>query len=402
MPRPTLTKEAAASAKGEAVRYELRDKKVPGLRLVVQSSGFRTWVVRYRTAKGQARRDTIGAYSDALGLDEARRLAADKRLAVVKGLDPAAAKAAARVAGTSLQAVFADYDTLHLKKSGKVGKAAGDKTRSFFDRLVLKKHGKGEIAGFTKRDALAIIDALADQPSAQNKARSRLQHFFKWAAARDLIETNPVATIEKPAEETSRARVLKPFELRRIWQACDKLESEHSAFGAMVKVLILTLARRSEAANMEWSELGDTLWTLPEARSKNGIALDVHRTDAFNAVLAKAIRTDDCKYVFEGRHHGKPMSGFSDLKAALDESIGSDMDHWTLHDLRRTSATMMQGLGVRPEVVNACQNHKLPGISAVYLRHGYAAEKVQAFTTLAAEVLRVVGDAPVIALQAAE
>jgi len=34
---------------------------------------------------------------------------------------------------------------------------------------------------------------------------------------------------------------------------------------------------------------------------------------------------------------------------------------WTMHDMRRTGATMMQGLGIPLEVIDRCQNHVLAG-----------------------------------------
>ena len=46
----------------------------------------------------------------------------------------------------------------------------------------------------------------------------------------------------------------------------------------------------------------------------------------------------------------------------------------------------MQKLGIRPEVIEACQNHLPQGIKAVYQRHAYAEEKRHAFEALAAEV----------------
>jgi len=52
--------------------------------------------------------------------------------------------------------------------------------------------------------------------------------------------------------------------------------------------------------------------------------------------------------------------------------------HWTLHDLRRTAASGMAGLGIAPHVVEAVLNHKsgsIKGVSAVYNRYNYAEEK---------------------------
>ena len=39
-------------------------------------------------------------------------------------------------------------------------------------------------------------------------------------------------------------------------------------------------------------------------------------------------------------------------------------EEWTPHDLRRTASTMMQALGVHPDVIDRCQNHIIPGSNA--------------------------------------
>ena len=57
---------------------------------------------------------------------------------------------------------------------------------------------------------------------------------------------------------------------------------------------------------------------------------------------------------------------------------------WTLHDLRRTGGTLMQAMGVPLDVINRCQNHKLPGpkVRRHYLHHDYANEKRDAWNRL--------------------
>ena len=55
------------------------------------------------------------------------------------------------------------------------------------------------------------------------------------------------------------------------------------------------------------------------------------------------------------------------------ESLG-----WTFHDLRRTAASGMAGMGIAPHVVEAVLNHKsapIKGVAAVYNRYSYASEK---------------------------
>jgi len=56
----------------------------------------------------------------------------------------------------------------------------------------------------------------------------------------------------------------------------------------------------------------------------------------------------------------------------------------TAHDLRRTGSTMMQALGVNPDVIDRCQNHVLSGskVRRHYQHHDYAREKAEAWRML--------------------
>lgn len=66
---------------------------------------------------------------------------------------------------------------------------------------------------------------------------------------------------------------------------------------------------------------------------------------------------------------------------------------WTPHDLRRTGATMMQALGVMPDVIDRCQNHVLAGsrVRRHYLKHDYADETKQAWAKLGAAIEAALG-----------
>jgi integrase len=92
-----------------------------------------------------------------------------------------------------------------------------------------------------------------------------------------------------------------------------------------------------------------------------------------------------------------PFSGFSAAKARLDarmaELADADMKPWTLHDLRRTAATRMAGLGVQPIVIEAALNHisgTRGGLVAVYNLHAYEAEKREALDRWAEHIEKLV------------
>ncbi|RYZ92192.1 MAG: integrase, partial [Proteobacteria bacterium] len=63
---------------------------------------------------------------------------------------------------------------------------------------------------------------------------------------------------------------------------------------------------------------------------------------------------------------------------------GGNNGAWTPHDLRRTGATMMQGLGVTLDIIDRCQNHVLLGskVRRHYLHHDYSNEKREAWRLL--------------------
>jgi integrase len=61
--------------------------------------------------------------------------------------------------------------------------------------------------------------------------------------------------------------------------------------------------------------------------------------------------------------------------------MAPEVGHWTLHDLRRTAATLMERAGVLPHVIEATLNHKVRGVAGVYRRHNFIEEKLAALET---------------------
>jgi integrase len=55
-------------------------------------------------------------------------------------------------------------------------------------------------------------------------------------------------------KERARSRILTDDELRAVWKASGELE----VYGGFVRVLLLTAARRAEAAKMTWREIEGT------------------------------------------------------------------------------------------------------------------------------------------------
>jgi len=99
--------------------------------------------------------------------------------------------------------------------------------------------------------------------------------------------------------------------------------------------------------------------------------------------LAEIPRIEGCDFVFttDGR---TPISGFSTFKLKFD--IACSVKNWRLHDLRRTSRSLMSRAGVNSDIAERCMGHALPGIRSIYDKYPYVLEMQAAFEQLAAQI----------------
>lgn len=409
MVRAFTTKSVEAIKPDPKVRAEHADPAFPALYLVVQPSGVKSWAVRYRFA-GKPAKLTLGRWP-LMGLKGAREAASSALQEVELGLNPAAAKKAAKAALIDAEQSQRDkvktsveqFNRRHLKslKSGEQG-------YNFLRRFVVESWGDRDVQTITKRDAIDLLDKIVDSGRATtaNRVLAHSRKFFNWMVERDVIATSPFAGVKAPAKETSRDRVLTDPEIRFFWQACDRVGEP---WGPFVKLLLLTGQRLNEVAQMTDSEVGGEAWVLGAERTKNGRAHEVALSGPAQAVLGGVSRIGRAGrgpgYIFTttGR---TPVSGFHRARAQIAEAMQAianeqrpegapevEIAHWGFHDLRRTAATGMARLGVAVRVTEAVLNHVSGtggGIVAVHQRHDYGPEKRAALDAWASFVMRTV------------
>ena len=109
------------------------------------------------------------------------------------------------------------------------------------------------LRSISKKDAVALIDkAMKRGPSAAVTAWKVAKAFFAWCEGREDEFASPARSIRKPAKERSRDRVLDDAELKLAWQATD---AAGGAPGALVKLLLLSGARRNEMTELPRDEI---------------------------------------------------------------------------------------------------------------------------------------------------
>src|SRR5262249_13867750 len=120
-----------------------------------------------------------------------------------------------------------------------------------------------------KRDCLDVIESVADQgkPIAARRLHAYLHRLFTWAVGHDIIDINPLAHVDRPAQENKRDRVLSDAERVKVWNAAERLGWP---YGRVVQLLMLTGARREEIGRLRWSEIDNDTIKLEGSRTKNG------------------------------------------------------------------------------------------------------------------------------------
>jgi integrase len=195
-------------------------------------------------------------------------------------------------------------------------------------------------------------------PVARNRVRSSLSAFWNWTIREGLCEVNPVQGTGK-ASEQSRSRVLTKAELGKLWHSL-----RDGAFDDIVRLLILTGQRRAEIGGLRRDEidLDNRRIVLPPARTKNKrehiVPLSAQALDIIRNHTDKGVHGNDHKSSHGNNHDGRvfPSLSWSDRKEVLDKRCG--LAHFTLHDIRRTVASLIGELGFAvPHVTETILNH---------------------------------------------
>jgi integrase len=375
------------------------DDEIPGLGIRLRAAGSRNWIFQYqigdkqrRMSLGAATSESFKTVGDKLGIRER----ADQLHARVKlGQDPAADKEAnIKRASETFGAIAVKYLVVKEREL---------RPRSFYEtnRHISKSArplDRMPLASITRRDIAHLLGTIRDNggPIASNRLRSALSDFFGWAMSEGIAENNPVIGTNK-SEEVPRDRVLKDHELRAIWKHAG---DDH--YGSILKLLLLTGQRREEIGGLRWAEIEEGAIHLPGSRTKNKRPHVIPLSTQADAILKAQIRRADDDGSLRDLVFGlgeKGFSGWSGSNRALNERIaaelGAPLDHWVIHDLRRTFATLLNDrLGVLPHVVEACINHvggAKAGVAGVYNRALYLRERVEALNLWADHLAAIVG-----------
>lgn len=332
-----------------------------GLYLRVRATGGKSWVIRRKRA-GVAEVITLGRWPK-VTLAEARRKAATY----------AGRNVTNTTLGELLDVWFTDVVASTYKRPREV--------QGYIDRLdaALKATKLRDLERVEVRRVLRRY-ASDHGPVAANRLLSILKTALGFAVDAGYLDTSPIAGLSAEivgGAEESRERVLTDAEIRALWHT----SSQHTP---LLRFLLLTGQRIGEAQRATRSHVRGDRWRIPGEHTKNGRA---HWVALSSQALTLLRDVPDQRELVFG--------------TATDTGVQAWVRRWcarkkiepafTPHDLRRTFATRLSGLGVMPHVVEKILNHTMQGVMAVYNRAEYETERVEAMQKWADALDRIIG-----------
>lgn len=303
-----------------------------------------------------------------------------------------------------------------------------------FNRHALPALGNIKILQLSESHLLKLYRSLVEaQKFATALELSKdIKQMLCWAEKRKpwrslLADGNPadlvnIRNILPKNYSKERDRILSIEELRKLNQIFISMDeaykkAENKTFSRKplktetqiaVWICLATLSRIGELMKARWENVNfeKRTWHIPALDTK-GEAGKKHAQTVFlsDFALEKFIQlhklTGDSEWLFPARYKEGHVCEKSaskqigdrqvDFKSrtkqlkcrAESNSLVLGSIKWTIHDMRRTGATIMQQLKTPRDIINLCQNHVIGSkIDRHYLHYDYSEEKKEAWYKL--------------------
>lgn len=429
-----LTVRGIETAKPKDKAFKLMDGD--GLQLRVAVDGTKTWLVRYfidgaerqyRLPRpyGVTSSDGFCSLQDArdeaskiralarTGIDYQIKLEAERqfeqlqRVAETKRLiDRAEAEKAESLTVRDLfEAWVPDTDR----------KDKGAEIRRLFQRDVLPEIGTKALKLLVEQDFRAILDKVVNRGSNRMAVMllGDLKQMFRWAEKRKpwkkLIEDNPVELLEAQRitsdayEGNERTHTLSVEDIKELAHKLPNAGLLKRTEIAMW-IMLACCCRIGEIIQARWEHIDfdAKIWTIPKENAKNKMAHKVYLSSFalsyFNQLRELSGASEWCypdatntthvciksttKQIRDRQLTAQGRKAMSNRSKRCDALILTGGD-WVPHDLRRTGSTMLQKLGVTPEIIERVLNHVEPDkLRRTYQTYDYADEKREAWRLL--------------------
>jgi integrase len=382
----------------------ISDQVLRGLEVRFSQHGVPTFNAKARQRNGpqQPIRVALGKFPG-VSLAEGRERAWPVLRDLKTGIDPRhraaeVARAEATEQANTYGAVAEEFLKRHAVRA-RTARAIELRVR----RELIARWSDRPIGDIGRVDVIRMLDEIVDRghPEAARQTLVYGRRLHDWAISRGIygVESSPYDRLKARdllGAKKARQRVLNDTELVLIWRAT----ADWPVYGNYVRLLLLLGVRRNELARATWNEidLNKALWTIPPERMKSDEGLTVPLSPIVVEILSSLPRFGSSPHVFTTRGL-YPITDFATIKKQLDRRVvalngGEPVEHWTLHDCRRTFRTALSTIGISPHICELAIGHRQPQLLRTYDRHRFDTEKRHAFEAHAARLLRIVEPPP--------
>jgi integrase len=375
LPNIKIMKSQLDKLGAEHAGFLFWDTELSGFGVKVLKDGGKTYIAQYRTSRGRegkTTRVTIGRHGAPWTTDMARDEARKILGRVALGEDPAADEQAGRKVLTVAQ--LCDEYLKSGTGTKKASTLATDGGR--IERHIKPLLGGRRITEVTSADITKFLqDVAAGKTKADVKTKLHgrtivrggkgtatrtvglLGGIFTYAVSGRLLSTNPVRGVERFPDQKN-VRFLDITELARLGTAIAKVEQEGASPKAIaiIRLLVLTGARRGEIERLRMKEIDIASRALRLADSKTGQKILLLNAPAM-AVLEQAMSLGSPKreFVFENGDADGPYAGLPKIWERIRRS--GEFGGLRMHDLRHSFASLGVVSGAPLAVVGALLGH---------------------------------------------
>ncbi len=329
----TAGAHAFASADGrEAVLW---DSAAPSLGPRARPNGRKTWIV-HRRCNGSGVKRTLGA----LTVEDARHVAR----ALLAETQAKRALAAVPTVRTFAPAFLADCAE---RWKPATRRAHADDVK----RIILPAFGDRRVDAVTAKDVRNWFNDLSVTRATANRALAVLSSMMKHAEALGLRreDSNPCKGLRR-RKSGFEAHYLTDDEFAALGRALDGAEADYPVAVTVVRFLLYTGARKSEALRLRWEHVHGDRAVLPD--SKTG-PRTIWLASPARAVFAARQRRTNCPWV-SASSCGGPVTVDKEWNAIR---AAAGLPTLRIHDLRHSLAAVAVNGGAGLRVVAGLLGH---------------------------------------------
>lgn len=360
--------------------YKVTDRD--GLYVSVLTSGTVSFRYDY-SINGRRETLTLGKYGiDGISLAEAREKLHTAKNLLKSGISPAVEKRYGinKLRESETLTVYTDNYMKHVTLADSIRAMK----EAVIERDILPVLGNKlmtEITTAMVRDLCDRIIARGGNATAV-QVREIISSVYRYANDRGHSFSNPAQDIKASsiATFTPRHRSLSPREVGIFFNRLDSVAGMLTLKLAL-KIIFLTMVRKSEFILATWDEVDfkTNEWTIPASRMKGGRTHVIYLSRQVNDLLI-SLKTcaGGSPYLLAGRYSiNKPLSnaalnGVITTTVKVAQSQGKALEHFTVHDKRRTASTLLHKAGYPSDWIEKCLAHEQKGGRVIYNKAEYA------------------------------